>query len=315
MICLISDESPSPAQNETEESPKTTEVISSEKDENEAVVSDNHDKSEESVSSDQNKSEEVVNAEENKAEEEVKPAEVSAEENNTEMSSKDGEAEVAVTAEKKNEEKQAQAEEAVTTETKTDETDDANQNDAQEKKRDEETTQEVDKFVAAAEAAAITEPQVTTSNDVTVSENGETKPSSPAVVQVETSTLQANAVIPGPVTPPMDRTPRSPSVSEGNLPISSIQLGGNLPPDGANTDDRHPENLHLSSTHSIPSPISNLPVLSEGSLTDRLERALGSVAPLLREVFVDFAPFLSKTLVGSHGQELLVGGKGTCRHC
>ena len=46
----------------------------------------------------------------------------------------------------------------------------------------------------------------------------------------------------------------------------------------------------------------------EASLTDRLEKALGSVAPLLREIFVDFAPFLSKTLLGSHGQELLIGG-------
>jgi ethanolamine ammonia-lyase large subunit len=38
--------------------------------------------------------------------------------------------------------------------------------------------------------------------------------------------------------------------------------------------------------------------------------ALGSVCPLLREIMVDFAPFLSKTLVGSHGQELLMEGKG-----
>jgi len=49
------------------------------------------------------------------------------------------------------------------------------------------------------------------------------------------------------------------------------------------------------------------------SLTERLEKALGSVAPLLREVFVDFAPFLSKTLLGSHGQELLFGGR--LLHC
>jgi len=48
------------------------------------------------------------------------------------------------------------------------------------------------------------------------------------------------------------------------------------------------------------------------SLTERLEKALGSVAPLLREVFVDFAPFLSKTLLGSHGQELLFGGRLKC---
>ncbi|XP_060530790.1 neurobeachin isoform X11 [Cylas formicarius] len=48
----------------------------------------------------------------------------------------------------------------------------------------------------------------------------------------------------------------------------------------------------------------------EASLTQKLESALGSVCPLLREIMVDFAPFLSKTLVGSHGQELLMEGKG-----
>ncbi|KAJ8676618.1 hypothetical protein QAD02_012405, partial [Eretmocerus hayati] len=48
----------------------------------------------------------------------------------------------------------------------------------------------------------------------------------------------------------------------------------------------------------------------EASLTQKLEMALGSVCPLLREIMVDFAPFLSKTLVGSHGQELLMEGKG-----
>ena len=62
---------------------------------------------------------------------------------------------------------------------------------------------------------------------------------------------------------------------------------------------------------SLPQNVANLPVPSkgEGSLTERLERALGPVAPLLREIFVDFAPFLSKTLLGSHGQELLIGGE------
>ncbi|XP_058444148.1 neurobeachin isoform X15 [Malaya genurostris] len=48
----------------------------------------------------------------------------------------------------------------------------------------------------------------------------------------------------------------------------------------------------------------------EASLTQKLEIALGPVCPLLREIMVDFAPFLSKTLVGSHGQELLMEGKG-----
>ncbi|KPJ14705.1 Neurobeachin [Papilio machaon] len=44
----------------------------------------------------------------------------------------------------------------------------------------------------------------------------------------------------------------------------------------------------------------------EASLTHKLETALGPVCPLLREIMLDFAPFLSKTLVGSHGQELLM---------
>ncbi len=49
----------------------------------------------------------------------------------------------------------------------------------------------------------------------------------------------------------------------------------------------------------------------EASLTQKLETALGSVCPLLKEIMVDFAGFLSKTLIGSHGQELLIEGKGT----
>ncbi|KAL1438238.1 hypothetical protein MTO96_048319 [Rhipicephalus appendiculatus] len=52
------------------------------------------------------------------------------------------------------------------------------------------------------------------------------------------------------------------------------------------------------------------PSAREASLTQKLEGALGSVCPLLREIMVDFAPFLSRTLVGSHGQDLLVEGKG-----
>ncbi|KAG2465653.1 LRBA protein, partial [Polypterus senegalus] len=47
---------------------------------------------------------------------------------------------------------------------------------------------------------------------------------------------------------------------------------------------------------------------SNMSISDRLEHALEKAAPLLREIFVDFAPFLSRTLLGSHGQELLIEG-------
>jgi hypothetical protein len=84
--------------------------------------------------------------------------------------------------------------------------------------------------------------------------------------------------------------------------IAAIAVGNT-----AETENR-PNSLDL--TSKIPSPLENLPPPEEGgSLTDRLERALGSASPLLREIFVDFAPFLSKTLLGSHGQELLIGGK------
>uniref|UniRef100_A0A665TRB5 LPS-responsive vesicle trafficking, beach and anchor containing n=1 Tax=Echeneis naucrates TaxID=173247 RepID=A0A665TRB5_ECHNA len=44
------------------------------------------------------------------------------------------------------------------------------------------------------------------------------------------------------------------------------------------------------------------------TISERLEHALEKAAPLLREIFVDFAPFLSRTLLGSHGQELLIEG-------
>ncbi|XP_064441222.1 lipopolysaccharide-responsive and beige-like anchor protein isoform X3 [Mirounga angustirostris] len=48
--------------------------------------------------------------------------------------------------------------------------------------------------------------------------------------------------------------------------------------------------------------------VSNMSITEKLEHTLEKAAPLLREIFVDFAPFLSRTLLGSHGQELLIEG-------
>ncbi|XP_076332480.1 neurobeachin-like isoform X2 [Tachypleus tridentatus] len=67
-----------------------------------------------------------------------------------------------------------------------------------------------------------------------------------------------------------------------------------------------PGTLHLS-TMSAPD---GLVMSRETTLTHQLETALGSVCPLLREIMVDFSPFLSRTLVGSHGQDLLIEGKG-----
>ncbi|KAK2116320.1 hypothetical protein P7K49_006946 [Saguinus oedipus] len=75
---------------------------------------------------------------------------------------------------------------------------------------------------------------------------------------------------------------------------------------GAESPGSRPSNAKLPSVPTVDSvsqdPVSNM------SITERLEHALEKAAPLLREIFVDFAPFLSRTLLGSHGQELLIEG-------
>ncbi|CAO1410709.1 unnamed protein product [Diamesa hyperborea] len=81
-----------------------------------------------------------------------------------------------------------------------------------------------------------------------------------------------------------------------------------VPENFTSTTSRRPEELQMKAPM-----VSQLPLTTpsrEASLTQKLEIALGPVCPLLREIMVDFAPFLSKTLVGSHGQELLMEGKG-----
>jgi hypothetical protein len=44
------------------------------------------------------------------------------------------------------------------------------------------------------------------------------------------------------------------------------------------------------------------------NITEKLERTLSNIAPFLRDIFIEFAHILTKTLVGSHGQELLPNG-------
>lgn len=90
--------------------------------------------------------------------------------------------------------------------------------------------------------------------------------------------------------------------------ISVLSSPSNMPDPVAAVKRHRPEDLNIK-----PFLHSDLPIPTpsrEASLTQKLEMALGSVSPLLREIMVDFAPFLSKTLVGSHGQELLMEGKG-----
>ena len=113
--------------------------------------------------------------------------------------------------------------------------------------------------------------------------------------------------------PTVQTTTMNSPISGEQMPISSISGGTRKPSESEgeghdNKGSKKPEKLELQSTP-IPGPV-NISILGDSAnLTERLERALGSVAPLLREIFVDFAAYLSKTLIGSHGQELLIGGK------
>ena len=49
------------------------------------------------------------------------------------------------------------------------------------------------------------------------------------------------------------------------------------------------------------------------SITAKLEKALTTVAPFLRDIFVEFSQILSKVIVGSHGQELISSGLSALR--
>uniref|UniRef100_A0A6Q2ZIT0 LPS-responsive vesicle trafficking, beach and anchor containing n=1 Tax=Esox lucius TaxID=8010 RepID=A0A6Q2ZIT0_ESOLU len=68
------------------------------------------------------------------------------------------------------------------------------------------------------------------------------------------------------------------------------------------------QTLNGTASSNLPSVPTLSPVTPNMSISERLEHALEKAAPLLREIFVDFAPFLSRTLLGSHGQELLIEG-------
>ena len=59
----------------------------------------------------------------------------------------------------------------------------------------------------------------------------------------------------------------------------------------------------------LPSLLKTSPTdFSRLSLSEKLELGFKSSGALLKEVLLDFSPFLSRVLVGSHGQELLLEG-------
>ncbi|XP_065544516.1 lipopolysaccharide-responsive and beige-like anchor protein isoform X1 [Lathamus discolor] len=112
------------------------------------------------------------------------------------------------------------------------------------------------------------------------------------------------------VVPPKKSTISSSTAAVG-IPTNAVSVVSSL--DSAQAPDLSGESPGKGSSNSkLPSvpTVSSVPEdsASNMSITDRLEHALEKAAPLLREIFVDFAPFLSRTLLGSHGQELLIEG-------
>ena len=90
--------------------------------------------------------------------------------------------------------------------------------------------------------------------------------------------------------------------------IAILQSSSNFQRVGSGLSKPRPDELDIKpfvNERSLPVPTPS----REAMLTQKLEVALGTVCPLLREIMIDFAPFLSKTLIGSHGQDLLIEGK------
>ncbi|XP_066242472.1 lipopolysaccharide-responsive and beige-like anchor protein isoform X5 [Saccopteryx leptura] len=102
-----------------------------------------------------------------------------------------------------------------------------------------------------------------------------------------------------PSTPTVNILTNAVSVVSAVDPAQSPNTGGESPGDRSS-------NAKLPSVPAVGSVPQDQ--VSKMSITERLEHALEKAAPLLREIFVDFAPFLSRTLLGSHGQELLIEG-------
>uniref|UniRef100_A0AAQ5Z165 Neurobeachin n=1 Tax=Amphiprion ocellaris TaxID=80972 RepID=A0AAQ5Z165_AMPOC len=97
----------------------------------------------------------------------------------------------------------------------------------------------------------------------------------------------------------------SPSTST-SVAATAASVSSGTPIDSSTSADSAADNLILLNIHSVCLLFGSCPHIF--SISERLEHALEKAAPLLREIFVDFAPFLSRTLLGSHGQELLIEG-------
>lgn len=108
--------------------------------------------------------------------------------------------------------------------------------------------------------------------------------------------------------PTVSSSAASSSSASSGTPVNSVAVvsAGEAEPAEAAAGGQTPTSTNLPSVAML-SPMTQHTAPSM-SISERLEHALEKAAPLLREIFVDFAPFLSRTLLGSHGQELLIEG-------
>ncbi|KAJ3614490.1 hypothetical protein NHX12_018062 [Muraenolepis orangiensis] len=118
------------------------------------------------------------------------------------------------------------------------------------------------------------------------------------------------------VAPKKAGTPSSSSsgASSSSAPVPSTTVSAGMPTDGvAVVSAAQSVSAEAAALFSPPPALFSPPPAlfsppQPPPISERLEHALEKAAPLLREIFVDFAPFLSRTLLGSHGQELLIEG-------
>ncbi|CAF3982426.1 unnamed protein product, partial [Rotaria sp. Silwood1] len=68
-------------------------------------------------------------------------------------------------------------------------------------------------------------------------------------------------------------------------------------------DNNEVNKINLQSTNKNSIDINNT-----SATATQYERALLNIAPFLRDIFIEFSHILTKTLVDSHGQELLPNG-------
>ena len=79
-----------------------------------------------------------------------------------------------------------------------------------------------------------------------------------------------------------------------------------IPPSGPTTTDI--SQLPESKLPDYPKTNFNSTAPTTMNISEKLERTLSNIAPFLRDIFIEFSHILTKTLVGSHGQELLPNG-------